>query len=598
MVHPVMMPAPTVSHGEFKNLAPFRRYLKAYRWRIAAATLTVVLTSALMLGLGGALKYFVDYGLAAGDGARLNQAFALLLILPLLLAVCSYLRISLSAWIGEHVVRDIRRDAYARLLSMHLGYFETSRTGDILSRLMTDVTLMQVVISSSIPMAARSLLVLTGGCVMLTIISPQLVGYVLLMVPLVVMPLFYLSRRLRTLAREVQGKVAEVSAQAEETFSLIRTVQAMTLEPRQIHAFDDHSQELLAMSMGRIRLRSFLMALVICLVFSAVAVVLWMGGYAVLHGQMTHGALSAFVFYAVMVATSFGSLSDLYTDMQRAAGAAERVGEVLQLTPQIVSPANTKAQSVEKLRSADIRFEGVDFTYPSRPEHPALKDINLHIRAGEVVALVGSSGAGKSTLFQLLLRFYDPAGGRILLNGEDIRTLPLADLRGHIGLVPQEPVIFSADAMENIRAGRVEATDEEVMNAARAASALEFLEKLPKGMHTFLGEKGVRLSGGQRQRVAIARAIIRDPAILLLDEATSALDAENERLVQQALGKLMKGRTTLVIAHRLSTVVGADRIVLLNNGRIEAMGTHAELLAKSELYAQFARLQFDYAASA
>ena len=571
-----------------KNLWPILRYLKPYKREVALASIALIFTSSAVLGMGSGLRYLIDEGLAKGDAHLLNRAFEILLAVTLLLAGASYMRFYYVSTIGERVVADIRRDVYNHLTRMHIGFFETTRTGELLSRLTTDTTLLQTVIGSSVSVAARNGLLLLGGFGLLLATSAQLTGYLFVMVPLVVAPIILLGRRVRALARFSQEKIADISAHAEESLAAIRTVQALSLEPYDRRQFAGHVDSALAAATQRIRTRAFLTALVIVLVFGAIVTVLWFGGHDVLAGRISAGDLSAFVFYSVVVAGAVGAISEVVADLQRAAGAAERLGELLQMTPQVQDGAGMAAPQPP----FDIRFEQVSFTYPARPEKPALQEISLQATHGQTIALVGPSGAGKTTLFQLLLRFYDPQSGIIRIGGVDIRGLSLTDLRGMMGLVPQDPVIFSASARENIRLGEAGISDEKVVQAAKAAQAMEFIERLPQGLETHLGEKGVQLSGGQRQRIAIARAIARDPKILLLDEATSALDSENERHVQRALVEVMQGRTTFVIAHRLSTITQADQIILLNEGRIEAVGTHSQLLAASPLYARLAELQF------
>jgi ATP-binding cassette subfamily B protein len=495
------------------------------------------------------------------------------------------------SWIGERVVADIRADVYRKLLTLHIGFFEVTRTGELLSRLTTDTTLLQTVIGSSVSIAARNLLLLIGGFALLTMTSARMTGYLLLMVPVVVVPIIWLGRRVRLLGREAQERIADVSAYAEESLNGIRAIQSLTLEPYENERFGSHVDAALEAALGRVRTRAFLTALVISLVFGAIVTVLWIGGKNVLSGSISAGDLSAFVFYSVIVAGAVGAISEVLADLQRAAGAAERLGELLQMAPQVVSP-QAGAVAFKPGEALQVSFSKVAFTYPMRPERPAIEHFSLDVQPGQTIALVGPSGAGKTTIFQLLLRFYDPSSGVIRLNGIDIRQWPLESLRGQIGIVPQDPVIFSGTARENIRLGRTDARDDDIMQAARAASALEFLERLPQGLDTHLGQKGIQLSGGQRQRIAIARALIRNPRLLLLDEATSALDSQNEHMIQQALHALMQGRTTFVIAHRLSTITSADAIVLMEDGHIQAVGTHKELLDSSPLYAKLAKLQF------
>jgi len=565
-------------------------YLRPYRLQVALATVALVFTSSAVLAMGAALRYLVDEGLSKGNSELLDRGFFILMGVVLLLALASYTRYYLVSWVGEHVIADIRNAVYRHLIDLHIGFFETARVGDLLSRLTTDTTLLQTLIGSSISVAMRNALMFFGGIILLLITSPRLTFYVVLMMPLVVLPIILLGKRVRALTRETQNKIGEVNTHAEETISAIRTVQALALEDYEKSQFADHIRTALIVSLSRIRKRAALTAIVIALVFGAVVTVLWFGGRDVLAGHISAGDLSAFVFYSVVVAGAVGAISEVMADLQRAAGAAERISEVLALTPDIRSPS--AAIPIQDGPSARVVFDAVSFTYPARLEKPAIQNFSLDIEPGSTVALAGPSGAGKTTIFQLLLRFYDPDSGTLSINGVDMKRIGLPELRGMIGIVPQDPIIFSGTARDNIRLGNLDAGDDDILRAAEVASALEFLQRLPQGLDTHLGEKGVQLSGGQKQRIAIARAVIRNPRILLLDEATSALDSENERHIQQALARITQGRTTFVIAHRLSTIIQADRIVLMNEGRIERTGTHQELLAASPLYARLAELQF------
>ncbi len=580
--------------GEIRRLAPLLRYIKPYRMQFFGALVALIVSSSSVLCLGTAIRYLVDQGLGKGDPHLLDHAFTMLIGVIVVLAASTFARFFLISYIGERVVADIRNDVYRRLIHMHIGFFEVTRIGELVSRLITDTTLLQTVIGSTVSVAARNLLLLMGGLGLLFYSNAMLASYLLGIVPLVVIPIILLGRRVRVTARETQSRVADISSRAEESLNAIRAVQSLALEEYEKKRFGEDVAGTLATALNRIKLRAFLTALVILLVFGAIVTVLWIGGKEVLAGRISSGELSAFVFYSVVVAGAVGAISEVWADLQRAAGAAERLSELLAEESLVVSPQN--AVSIASNTPAQVSFEHVFFTYPTRPDKQAIHDFSLRVEAGQTVALVGPSGAGKTTIFQLLMRFYDPASGMVKINGINIRELALPQLRGMIGIVPQDPVIFSGTARENIRLGNIAATDLEIMAAAKAASALDFLEKLPQGLDTHLGEKGIQLSGGQRQRIAIARALIRNPQLLLLDEATSALDSENEHLIQQALARLMQGRTTFVIAHRLSTITRADQIVLVNDGRIEAVGTHSELLQRSPLYARLAELQFRAAA--
>jgi ATP-binding cassette subfamily B protein len=557
---------------------------------MAIAAISIFITSAAVLGMGYGLRFFVDHGIRKGNGVLLNEGFALLLMLVLVLAAATWTRFYLVTWIGERVVADVRNDIYRRLISMHIGFFESTRTGELLSRLTADTTLLQQTLSGSISVICRHALMLTGGMLLLLITSWPLTRYLFLLVPLVVAPILLVGNRVRRLSREAQDRVAEINVQAEESFNAIRTVQALSLEEAETRRFSASVEAAKEAGRVRIQMKAMLIALVIGLVFGAIATVLWIGGHQVIAGTLSPGALSSFVFYAVVVAGSVGSLSDVLGDLQRVAGATERLMQLTALEAEITPPP--VPHPLPQPCVGRVAFEGVSFSYPSRPEDAALTDIQFTVEPGETVALVGHSGAGKSTIIQLLLRFYDPGSGVIRVGGEDIRSLHPSALRSVFGVVPQDPAMFSTSAYANIACGKPEATAEEIHAAAAAAEAREFIEALPEGFGTYLGEKGVRLSGGQKQRIAIARAIVRNPAILLLDEATSALDAEHEQRVQHALSRLMRGRTTLVIAHRLATVRSADRILMLDKGKIQAIGTHEELLRSNELYARLAQLQF------
>ncbi|UUX51738.1 ABC transporter transmembrane domain-containing protein [Nisaea acidiphila] len=582
-----------------RNLGPLRAlmpFVAPYRLQIAGAMVALVVAAVTVLAMGNGLRHLVDNGFSAGDPELLDQAVIVLLGVVILLAGASYARFYLVSWIGERVVADIRKAVFNHVISLSPGYFETMRTGELLSRIATDTTLVQTVVGSSVSIALRNTLLFLGAMVMLLFTSAKLTGYVFLVVPIVVVPIIVFGRKVRKLSRETQDRVADLGSYAEETLYGIRAVQAFAHEPVDRANFGDRVEDALFTALRRIRARAALTAIVITLVFGSVAVILWIGGKDVLAGRISAGELSAFVFYAAVVAGSTGALSEVIGDLQRAAGAMERLMDLLKAESEVSVPANPVA--LPSPAKGLVSFENVGFRYPARPDVPSLSGMTASVKPGERVAIVGPSGAGKSTIFQLLLRFYDPQDGRVTIDGVDLRDADPVAFRSLIGLVPQEPVIFSDNALENIRYGRPDASDEEVRAAAEAANAKGFIEALPDGFATHLGEKGVRLSGGQRQRIAIARAILRDPAILLLDEATSALDAESERAVQKALEAIMPGRTTLVIAHRLATVLKADRILVLEEGRLVAEGRHAELLETSPLYRHLADLQFADSAAA
>ena len=575
------------------DLKPLRRlgpYLAPYKLQLAGAGLALTVSALTILGLGQGVRVFVDRGLGAGDAGLLNAVMAGLVVVIAVAAVSSYGRFFLVSWLGERVVADLRRDVFAHAIRLDPGFYETTKTADIVSRLTADVTVLQIVVGSTLSQFLRNLLLLVGGAVMLVITSVKLSALVALVVPMVLVPIIVYGRHIRKLSRQSQDRVADVGGAVDETLYAIRTVQAFTREAEERARFGVRVEDAFATAVRRVRARALLTAVVIVLVFSAIGLILWTGGMDVLAGRMTGGELSAFVFFAILVAASAAAMSEIIGDLQRAAGATERLFDLLATPTAIAAPAVPVRLPAPPW--GRIAFEAVSFHYPARPDDSALDGVSFTVASGETVALVGPSGAGKTTVFQLLLRYYDPRAGCVRLDGVDLRAADPADIRARLGLVPQDPVIFSADAWDNIRYGRPDATDAEVRAAARAAHALDFLDALPDGFDTFLGERGVRLSGGQRQRLAIARAILRDPAVLLLDEATSALDAESERAVQGALDDVMTGRTTLIIAHRLATVQKADRIIVLDRGRVLATGTHRALIAQGGLYARLAALQF------
>ena len=570
-------------------LAALWPFLQPYRRLLAAAVLALVLTACVSLVLPLAVRRVVD-NFNAEDGALLNLYFTAALGIAALLALGTGLRYLLVTKLGERVVADIRKAVFNRVLGMSPAFFERIMTGEVLSRITTDTTLIQSVIGSSVSIALRNLLLFIGGLILMLFTSAKLTGLVLLIVPAVIVPILVLGRRLRVLSRENQDWIAASSGNASEALLSVQTVQAFTNEGAARKTFGDVTELSFEAARKRVNTRAIMTVSVIFLVFTGIVGVLWMGALDVRAGTMTAGALIQFVIYAVMVAGAVAALSEIWGELQRAAGATERLAELLQADDPVKDPAGPVA--VPSPVRGRITYEGVSFRYPARPEIPALDQVDLVIEPGETVALVGPSGAGKTTIIQTLLRFYDPTAGRILLDGVALDTMRREDFRHHMALVPQDPVIFATTARENIRFGRPDASDAEVEAAARAAAAHDFIMALPEGYAAQVGERGVMLSGGQKQRIAIARAILRDAPVLLLDEATSALDAESERAVQQAVDALSRGRTTIIVAHRLATVKKADRIIVLDGGRIVAQGTHDALVAEGGLYARLARLQF------
>jgi ATP-binding cassette, subfamily B, bacterial len=564
------------------------RFVRPYRWQAAAATLALVFTAAVTLSIGQGLRVLVE---GFRSPAALDQALILFGILVLLLALGTFVRFYLVTWIGERVCADLRRVVFNHVIRLHPDFFETTGSGDIQSTITTDTTTLQTVIGSSVSIALRNALILIGGVIWLFVTNVKLTLLVMLCVPLVVVPILVFGRRVRGLSRVSQDRLADVGSYVGEAIQNVKIVQAFNHQSVDERRFAEHVEEAFSVARRRILQRAWLTTLVITLVFGSVIAMLWVGGNDVLAHRISAGDLAAFVFYAVIVAASVGAISEVFGDLQRAAGASERLLELLAAPSLIEAPAQPKALA-QPVRGT-VQLVNVRFCYPSRLEQPAIDHLSLTIPSGRTTALVGSSGAGKSTLLDLLLRFYDVQEGRILFDGIDIRELDPADLRAHIALVPQQPVLFTGTVLDNIRYGRPDAATAEVEAAAVAAYAHEFIEQLPEGYASHIGERGVRLSGGQRQRIAIARALLKDPALLLLDEATSALDAESEFQVQKALERLMQGRTTVVIAHRLATVVQADNIAVLDHGRLVASGRHRELLGTSPLYARWASLQFD-----
>ncbi|MCA0850195.1 ABC transporter transmembrane domain-containing protein [Salipiger thiooxidans] len=572
--------------GSLRALLPF---MLPYKGLMFAATLALIATATVSLTLPMAVRRVVD-NFNAEDGALLDYYFTAALGIAALLAIGTAARYALVTRLGERVVADIRKAVFDRVIGLSPVFYEKIMTGEVLSRITTDTTLIQSVIGSSVSIALRNVLMMAGGLVLMLLTSAKLTGLVLLLVPVVIVPILTLGRRLRKLSRENQDWIAASSGNAAEALAAVQTVQAFTHETISRGTFGEVTEKSFDAARRRIWVRALMTAIVIFLVFTGIVGVLWMGAWDVRAGEMSAGALVQFVIYSVMVAGAVAALSEIFGELQRAAGATERLVELLETEDAVQDPA--APQRLPAPVRGEIRFEHVQFSYPSRPGVSALADLDITICPGETVALVGPSGAGKTTIVQLIQRFYDPDAGRVTLDGVALDALARDDFRQHIALVPQDPVIFAASARDNIRFGRPDASDAEIEEAAKAAAADGFISALPEGYDTYLGERGVMLSGGQKQRIAIARAILRDAPVLLLDEATSALDAESERAVQAAVDRLAEGRTTIIVAHRLATVKKADRIVVMDQGRIVAQGSHDALVAEGGLYARLARLQF------
>jgi len=576
--------------SRFSALRLLLPYFRPYHVLMAGWLGFLLLSSLATLSLPVAVRLMIDHGFARADPSRLNASFAGLFAVAVVMALATAARYFCVALLGERVVADLRRRLYAHLLTLDQAFYERTRVGELISRLGADTELVQTVVSSSISVALRGIVTALGGAIMLVATSPRLAGYAALVIPLVILPIVVAGRRQQKLARANQDRVADAAAVANETLNAMYAVQAYAREPVETARYDSAISRALASARRRIAQRAGLTALVILLIFGAITLVLWSGAHSVVSGALDPGVLSQFVLYAVISAGSIGGLTEVWSEVSRAGGAMERIGELMATQAEIRSPAQP-VPLPRPVRGA-IRFDHVEFRYPSRPDVSALHNFSLDIAPGESVALVGPSGAGKSTVFHLLLRFYDPQRGTIRVDGADLKAIALPELRGSIALVPQDTVIFGASARDNIRFGKIDADEGSVIAAAKAAEADDFLAAQPEGYDTYLGERGVRLSGGQQQRIAIARAVLKDAPILLLDEATSNLDAHSEAAVQQALERLMRGRTTLVIAHRLATVQKADRIIVMDAGRVVAQGSHAELMRQGGLYSELARLQF------
>jgi ATP-binding cassette subfamily B protein len=575
----------------FASLLPIFSFIKPYKMMLVLALVALLLTSGVSLSLGQGVKFVIDSGFIAGSEEQLKTAILVLIGLIVLLAIGTFSRFYLMSWLGERISADIRKAVFDRIVTLHPSYFEENRSGELMSRLTTDTALLQSIIGSSFSMALRSFLMLIGGLIMLLITNLKLTMIVILCVPLILLPMMIYGKKVRKLAESSQDAIADIGTYAGEIIQNIKVVQSYTHEAREQQAFAGEVEKAFVVAKRRVKQRSFLIAIVIFLTFGAISGMLWVGGMDVLQGKMSGGELGAFVFYAIMVAMSVATVAEVYGELQRAAGSATRLLALLKIESEITELDTPN--SIQEQKTAIIQFKDVNFSYPSRPDSAALKNINLNIPTGKVVALVGPSGAGKTTIFELLQRFYDPQQGVISFNETNITQLKLTDLRHEMGMVPQHPILFSSDVWHNIRYGNPAASDQDVINAAKRAHAHEFIEQLPEGYSSFLGEQGVRLSGGQKQRIALARAILKDPKVLLLDEATSALDAQSEHHVQAALNELMENRTTLIIAHRLSTVIHADIIVVMDHGEIVATGDHKSLLANSALYQRLCELQFD-----
>ena len=579
---------------DMRKLIVLLRFLLPYKVRFACAMLALLVAAGTVLMIGQGLKHVIDEGFSAGNASTLDRTLFTLIAMIVVLGIATFSRYYLISWVAERFTADIRRAVFVHILKLTPGFFELARTGEVISRLTNDTQAIEVVVGGAFSYALRNLVLLAGGMVMLLVTSPKLTLLVVLGIPFVLIPILVLGRRVRNMARAMQDRLADASSFIDEALHEIRTVQAYVHEAQDRKRFGDRVEQVFHAGIGRARYGAMLVAAVIVLAFGAIGVILWVGGQDVIAGRLSPGNLSAFVFYAVLVANGLNAVTEVYAELQRAAGASERLMELLSTQPVIQAPANPLALPVSFPGAAlgSVTLENVSFNYPSRPDTSALENFSLRVNPGEVVALVGPSGAGKTTVFQLLLRFYDPYAGRVMLDGVDVKSTDPGEVRARIALVSQDPVIFAADVWENVRYGRADASEAQVREACRHAYALDFIEAMPEGFNTYLGERGVRLSGGQRQRIAIARAFLADRSVLLLDEATSALDAESEKMVQLAIQELMKGRTTIIVAHRLATVKSADRIVVMDQGRIVAEGTHQELVRERGLYARLAALQF------
>jgi ATP-binding cassette, subfamily B, bacterial len=583
--------SPAKTRARLRPLLALAPYVARYRGRALLAFISLTVAAITTLVVPIAVRRMIDFGFSPEGIALINSYFSVMIAVVAVLAAASASRYYLVMTIGERIVADLRRDVFAHLISLSPAFFDSARSGELVSRLTADTTQIKSAVGASVSIALRNMMLFLGATTMMVITSPKLSGFVLLAIPVIVIPLVAFGRWVRRLSRNAQDTLAEASAYASELVGAIRTVQAYTSERLATARFGGEVEQAYEAARSSTRARAVLTLIIIFIVFSSVVAILWVGSHDVLIGEITPGRLGQFVLYAAFAATGLGQLSEVWGEVSAASGAAERLFEILRVKSEITAPPQPVA--LPQPARGDVGFDKVSFAYPARPDVLAIDNVSLSVKAGEKVAIVGPSGAGKSTLFHLLLRFYDPARGTISLDGVPVRSADPVELRSRIALVPQDTVVFAASARENIRFGRPDATDAEVERAADLAHASEFLRRLPGGFEAQLGERGVTLSGGQRQRIAIARAILRDAPLLLLDEATSALDAESETLVQTALEELMRHRTTLVIAHRLATVLSCDRIMVMDQGRIVEQGTHAELVATNGLYARLARLQFE-----
>ena len=588
---PATSPATVPATKRLGSLAMVWRYASAYPLQIGLALLGLTMSSAATLAIPAGFRLIIDRAFATGNTANIDRYFEYLLLIVLVLAAATTLRFYFVSWLGERTVADIRRAVNRNLLRQSPSFFEENRPSEIASRMTSDTSIIEVVVGTTLSVALRNMVTSVGGIIYLFTLSPKLAAMIIVGIPAVVLPIMLVARKLQAISRASQDKVAGVGSMTTEVLGAMKIVQGFGQEEREGQRFADAVETTFATAKRRITIRAAMTTAVIGILFGGIICLLWYGAWQVAQGEMSGGTLGAFVLTGGLVAGAFGALTEVYGDLVRGAGAASRLSELLHAEPEIKAPPlPTMLPSPSR---GELAFEHVEFNYPSRPDAPALHDFSLAIAPNETVAIVGPSGAGKTTLFQLAQRFYDPASGRITLDGVDIRDADPAEVRARIAMVPQETVVFAATARDNLRYGNWSASDAEIWEAADAANASEFLKKLPDGLDTYLGEAGTRLSGGQRQRVAIARALLRKSPLLLLDEATSALDAESEKLVQDALDRLMHDRTTVVIAHRLATVRAADRIIVMDDGRIVEQGTHDSLVAQGGLYARLASLQFD-----